>query len=326
MATWFISAMNRKKIVNSSAGVFLGMAMFFLTGCGFKIKHDQWETGYKHVQGHRFFYSRTGGYKPVMVMLHDYADDNTCFTTFARLLENEYDIIMYDARGHGNTEAPQFGYTIHEMGEDLIELMRKLHVRKPILYGHGMGGAVSIYISYTWPEIPRAIILENPSGLHILKRYIGDDLIAIQLEQKKIMVRHFKMSTDELATKCREEIFPNWLYPYDCECWAKSKTKLNPGVIYAYASWDELYRYMPGVSSPTLVILPDGTPTQKKKDMKRVSIIPGAELIHVEGTMKQIRRENPNLTKQIIQPFLDDVTYPFFLNINPFPISLQFND
>jgi N-formylmaleamate deformylase len=84
-------------------------------------------------------YLRTGGVKPSLVLLHGLTGNGACWTPLAHCLEDEYDVVMPDARGHGNSSAPLQGYTYGGHAADVIELIRELTLARPILLGHSMG-------------------------------------------------------------------------------------------------------------------------------------------------------------------------------------------
>ena len=97
--------------------------------------------GYVMTNGIRIHYSRTGGAKPVLVLAHGSSDDGLCWTNLAKELEQDFDIIMFDARGHGLSDAPTPSDPPDVQVEDLAGLIRELKLVKPILMGHSMGSA-----------------------------------------------------------------------------------------------------------------------------------------------------------------------------------------
>lgn len=68
---------------------------------------SNWITGICQVNGINIHYLRTGGDKPPGVLLHGLMTSGVCWTPVARALESNYDVIMPDARGHGNSSAPR---------------------------------------------------------------------------------------------------------------------------------------------------------------------------------------------------------------------------
>jgi pimeloyl-ACP methyl ester carboxylesterase len=49
----------------------------------------------------------------------------------AEALEGDYDLIMVDARGHGQSEGPEQGYGPEEMAADLAGVIEKLGLQRP---------------------------------------------------------------------------------------------------------------------------------------------------------------------------------------------------
>ena len=60
-----------------------------------------WFDGYVDGNGILIHYYRTGGDKPQVILNHGAMDDGLCWTRVAIELEDDYDVIMIDARSHG---------------------------------------------------------------------------------------------------------------------------------------------------------------------------------------------------------------------------------
>jgi pimeloyl-ACP methyl ester carboxylesterase len=60
-------------------------------------------SGVYKANGIHIHYLRTGGCKPPLVLLHGLTGSGACWIPLARALEGEYDVLMPDARGHGNS-------------------------------------------------------------------------------------------------------------------------------------------------------------------------------------------------------------------------------
>lgn len=123
---------------------------------------SQWSEGQIHANGITLHYYRTGGNKPPLVLLHGFTDNGLCWTHVARGLENEYDIIMPDARGHGLSEGLTNGFSTELMADDTAELIQALHLERPLLMGHSMGASTSAQIAATYPDLVKAVALEDP--------------------------------------------------------------------------------------------------------------------------------------------------------------------
>jgi N-formylmaleamate deformylase len=62
-----------------------------------------WISEVCETNGIRIHYLRTGGAKPPVVLLHGLMGSGACWTSLARALEGEFDVVMPDARGHGGS-------------------------------------------------------------------------------------------------------------------------------------------------------------------------------------------------------------------------------
>src|SRR5688572_21913114 len=121
-----------------------------------------WTDGYVVANGIRIHYWRTGGNKPPLVMAHGSSDDGLCWTNLAREFQDRYDIIMFDARGHGLSDPPSPSDPPDVQVEDLAGLIRELKLDRPILMGHSMGSSAVARFAAKYPEVARAVILEDP--------------------------------------------------------------------------------------------------------------------------------------------------------------------
>ncbi len=68
--------------------------------------------------------------------------------------------VAVDLRGHGDSDVPADGeFTIEQHADDLAELCRRIGLRRPVLVGHSMGGAVALAVAARHPEVPAAIVM-----------------------------------------------------------------------------------------------------------------------------------------------------------------------
>ena len=124
-----------------------------------------WITGVCEANGINIHYLRTGGVKPPLVLLHGLMGSGACWSPLARSLESEYDVVMPDARGHGNSSAPLHGYRYEDHASDVIELIRGLGLAAPILLGHSMGGMTAAVVASRVSSMIRGVILADPTFL-----------------------------------------------------------------------------------------------------------------------------------------------------------------
>lgn len=124
-----------------------------------------WITGICKTNGIDTSYLRTGGEKPPIVLLHGLMTNGACWTPLAQALEKEYDVIMPDARGHGNSTTTNHGYSYDNLATDVIGLINELRLTKPILLGHSMGGMTAAVIASQNSKQLGGLVLADPTFL-----------------------------------------------------------------------------------------------------------------------------------------------------------------
>jgi N-formylmaleamate deformylase len=124
-----------------------------------------WGTAICETNGIKIHYTRTGGNKPTLILLHGLMANGLCWTGLAQVLEEEYDIIMQDARGHGKSSVPDYGYRYEDHANDVAGLINALKLPSPILIGHSMGGMTAAVVASRKPNLLRGLILADPTFL-----------------------------------------------------------------------------------------------------------------------------------------------------------------
>ena len=124
-----------------------------------------WMSGVCEANGISIHYLRTGGRKPPLVLLHGLTGSGACWIPLARALEDEYDVVMPDARGHGSSSTPLNGYRYADHASDVVGFIQGLGLAAPVLPGHSMGGMTAAVVGSQIATAIRAVILADPTFL-----------------------------------------------------------------------------------------------------------------------------------------------------------------
>jgi len=123
----------------------------------------EWSDGTCETKDVRVHYVRTGGGGQPVVLLHGLMGSGLCWSPLARALEGEFDVVMPDARGHGGTSAPEFGYSYDELAGDVLGLVRALQLSRPVFIGHSMGGMTAAVAAQRSGGNLRGLVLVDPT-------------------------------------------------------------------------------------------------------------------------------------------------------------------
>jgi len=86
-------------------------------------------------------YSDQGTGLPI-VFLHAFPLNRTMWATQERLLSSQFRIITIDLRGHGESDAPLWRYTLEQSAEDVSALLDHLRIQRALFVGLSMGGYI----------------------------------------------------------------------------------------------------------------------------------------------------------------------------------------
>lgn len=79
-------------------------------------------------------------------------------------LQNEYFIVCYDTRGHGQSSAPKGPYSLEELGQDVVDLLDYLKVDKAFFCGISMGGMTGQWLAIHHPDRFHHLMLCNTAA------------------------------------------------------------------------------------------------------------------------------------------------------------------
>ncbi|MFB6140460.1 MAG: alpha/beta fold hydrolase [Halosimplex sp.] len=273
-----------------------------------------WTAGYVDVaEGVRLHYDRSGGGGPPLVIAHGVFDDGRCRLPLARELADDYDVILYDARGHGHSDAPESGYGADTRAADLLALLDGLGVEDPILFGHSMGGDTVLAAAALDPGRPRAVVAVDPASLLEHNRDDRDeddgedgDEAAVEGIRERVLWWHdhtkaeLLEADDELAGHVADgdEELASLL--------ADARLRVSPNITAVFRSgWLDPEDDYPDIEAPTLVMRADVDERARERDSERVDLIPDARLVHVDGAGHTIFRDRRDAATAELRAFLD---------------------
>jgi N-formylmaleamate deformylase len=269
----------------------------------------KWPSGDVVANSIKIHYYRTGGDKPPVVLAHGFTDNGLCWTRLAQALHQEYDVIMYDARGHGLSDAPQEAYSSEDHAADLAGLIQALALEKPSLVGHSMGAATVATTAALYPELVRCAILEDPPWRADIFALSPEERAASAKEWRDGLLRNRSRSRQELVALCRAEN-PTWS-EVECGPWADSKLQmsLNPfnAAVQPRTPWQEIVRQ---IACPILLLTGDpemGAIVTPEGAQEAASLWRNGRVVHIGGAGHNIRREQYEKFLEAVTTFLREI-------------------
>jgi pimeloyl-ACP methyl ester carboxylesterase len=260
-----------------------------------------WTDGYVVANGIRIHYWRTGGNKPPLVLAHGSSDDGLCWTNLAKEIQDAYDIIMFDARGHGLSDPPTPSDPPDVQVEDLAGLIKELKLERPILMGHSMGSASVAHFAAKYPDVPRAVILEDPA---LVRPATPPTTTQPSVEERRANIVARNNTTEAaLVAGCMKNS-PKWGQS-ECEFWAPSKRRHHPLTVSSNpAARPPMSELFVKITAPTLILKADAQGDLRKQNEEVASRLKKGKIVHITGAGHNVRRENKAQTLEVLKAFL----------------------
>ena len=99
----------------------------------------------------RMAFSRQGNGKP-LVLLHGFPLDHRIWEPLIPFLVADFDVILPDLRGFGNTITTEKSFSIEDMSNDVVRLLDHLGIVQAIVAGHSMGGYAALSFAKSFPD------------------------------------------------------------------------------------------------------------------------------------------------------------------------------
>ena len=116
------------------------------------------------VNNTRLFYRLEGRVgRPVLVLSHSIGTDHGMWGLQAADLLPHFQILRYDTRGHGASDAPPGEYSIELLGRDVLGLVDLLEIKQFAFCGLSLGGAIGQWLGIHAADRLTQLILANTS-------------------------------------------------------------------------------------------------------------------------------------------------------------------
>jgi len=252
----------------------------------------------------QLFYTRTGsGDKPSLILAHGLTDFGLCWHQFASNLEDKYDIIMYDAYGHGKSSrvSPDKRF---DLVEDLHDLIKDLKLEKPGLIGHSMGASTAAGFAAKYPEMASCLVLEDPPWSDQERTEKGFNKAMKEMKKQNLASKE-KSIKDLIRLKKKES--PNWEEAILKE-WAQSKHEMDPNFFdhhpYILRDWRDIAK---SITIPTLIVAGDndrGAIVTPALGIETVQLLEKGEFGHISAAGHCVRYEQYQPYLKMLELFL----------------------
>lgn len=118
-------------------------------------------------------YYEDNGSGPAVLLSHGYSATTRMWAGQVDALKNQYRIITWDMRGHGQSDSPDDAAAYSEQAtvDDMAAILKHLGIESAVIGGLSLGGYMSLAFNLAHPKMVRALMLfdtgpgyRNPVG------------------------------------------------------------------------------------------------------------------------------------------------------------------
>ncbi|MGC8781840.1 MAG: alpha/beta fold hydrolase [Anaerolineae bacterium] len=246
---------------------------------------------------------------PSLVLLHGITDSGLCWPRVVAALGAEYDMILPDARGHGESDKPATGYAAQDHAADVAGLIRGLGLERPVLIGHSMGAGVAATVAAGYPDLVAGVILEDPPWRADSDEGSAEEQAARAAEwRKEILDRQAVPAAELIAQRKREQ--PKWA-DEEFDGWILAKQQVSPEVTqYITAPRSPWREIAPRITCPALLITADpaeGAIVTPEVAAEAARLMPRGRVVHIAGAGHNIRRDQFAAYMTAVREFLAEM-------------------
>ena len=265
---------------------------------------SDWQRAQVEINQHQISYLRTGGDKPPIILLHGFTEDSSTWGEVATALAANYDLIMPDTIGHGESSRLPADGAIDPL-QDLTRFIEALGLQKTAIIGHSMGAALAAEFTAQNPEKVAVLVLEEVPWF--------DPASTSENPQQALgandstAIKNLSGSNLQEALSYSQEHHPTWNEAAH-NAWAGSKTRFDAEWFKAswkpQTNWQEIAAK---ITCPTLIISGQaayGGILSAAVVAKLLKIIPESEWSNIAGAGHFVHYDKPVPYIETVMEFL----------------------
>jgi pimeloyl-ACP methyl ester carboxylesterase len=120
---------------------------------------------YAEIGGVRLYYERAGSGEPELLFVPGWCCDHTAFQPQFDHFAGAHGVTSLDLRGCGQSDAPEVGYSIPQLADDVVAVCAAAGLERPVVVGHSLGGMIAVELAARYPSLARALVLVDPGPI-----------------------------------------------------------------------------------------------------------------------------------------------------------------
>ena len=242
---------------------------------------------------------------PAIIFIHGFPLNKSMWDMQVAALKENYRVIAYDIRGHGNSEPGIDEFFIELFVLDLLRLMEKLRIEKSVLCGLSLGGYIALNAVLKHPDRFDGLILNDTQCIA--------DTPEIKENRCQAIIRIMKNGVEQYTDEIIKNLFAAESFTKMKNVIAEVKEMIisTPkqslcNTLHALAERKETCTQLPEINIPVLIMVGKEdkiTPIAAAQQMHEKILNSKLEIIQQAGHLSNL--ENPTAFNTHLVKFLE---------------------
>jgi 3-oxoadipate enol-lactonase len=246
------------------------------------------------------YYETTGG-GPPLVFIHGLGSSTKDWERQVPFFAQQYHVVTFDCRGHGQSDKPRGHYSIGMFAEDTAGLIKTLGIAPVHVVGLSMGGMIALQLAVDEPALLRTMIIVNSGPAFILRTWREKWMFY----KRRLIVRFLGMR--KLGKFLAEILLPDpeqvTLRKTFIERWSANDRRAYLASMKAIFGWSVLDK-LGTVNCPTLFISADQDYTPPAAKEAYAALMPRAEVVVIRKSRHLTPIDQTLLFNEAVAAFL----------------------
>ncbi len=248
-------------------------------------------SGYADVNGLHMYYEEYGDGSPLILLHGGMLTIELNFAGLIPALSQRHRVIGVEMQGHGRTADIDRPITPAALASDVVGLLDMLEIDRAHVFGHSMGGAVTLELGVSYPDRVRSLV---PASVSVRRDGLHEDLTdpAKQATSTRMPTQQDFVDFHEAYQRLspHPEHFTEFLAMLsesnaDTEGWSDEQ--------------------LAGITAPVLIVLGDRDFTTVEHAALMLDLIPGSQLAVLPDTTHMQLTRRGDLLLPMLARFLD---------------------
>ncbi|HWY18809.1 MAG TPA: alpha/beta fold hydrolase [Solirubrobacteraceae bacterium] len=242
---------------------------------------------------------------PAIVLLHGFDGSLHWWDAITPALAAHHRVIRVDLLGHGGSAKPAGGYSMEHQAQLVDEALAKLGVRRALIVGHSMGGAVATALATRDRPLVAGIALVDSGA----RASAGQLPFIARLGFIPVIGQATRtLATNGMVAKGLSSAFaPGYKTPprFVEDFWRMTYSSYDDSHSEdkSYLEHESLPRRLEALGLPPLVIYGTRDQLVSPASFHDYASIPGARIVAIAGSGHTPMIEKPQLTSQLLLAF-----------------------